>query len=108
MAAGLFYIYDRNPAPGPPPSPPFPCPYFPPPPPLPMAVGDCYHLPNLPVVKEKQHCFCGSCVWIFYLLTRYMGLEGPWQRPFSHPLFYDRILSPTTVSYTGAPLSPNP
>ena len=54
-AAGLIYIYDRNPIPGPPSPPPFPRSYLPPPPPLPMAVGDCYRLPNLHVAKEKQH-----------------------------------------------------
>ena len=54
------------------------------------------------------------CVYVFYFLSRCMRPEGPWQRLaaaladsslFYLPL-YDRILSPTTMGYTGATLSP--
>ena len=51
-----------------------------------------------------------ACVYVFYFLSRCMRPEGPWQRLataladsslFYLPL-YDRILSPTTMGYTGA------
>ena len=54
------------------------------------------------------------CVYVFYFLSRCMRPEGPWQRlaaaladsSFFYLPLYDRILSPTTMGYTGATLSP--
>ena len=61
---------------------------------------------------ERRNC-AGVCVCLVFL-SRYMRLEGPWQRLAAaladSSLFYtpihDHDLSPTTVGYTGAILSP--
>ena len=67
--------------------------------------------------NNRNQAVLAGCVYVFYLITRCMRPEGPWQRlaaaladssAFLTPPKHDQTLSSTTVGYAGATPSPPP